>query len=142
MSKLLPITSILLLTVAFALAKSSSTTSSQVSPAAQANAKERTVRGCLSGTNSNYTLTDSSGRVWQLEGSADQLKSEIGHTVAITGRGTNAAVMAGNSRDYIDVDMASINDLKVSSVKQISATCSQQNERYARSQAAAVLAAG
>ena len=51
-------------------------------------------------------------------------------------------VMTGNSKDYIDVDMTLVNDLKVSSVKQISATCSQQNMRYARSQAADMLAAG
>jgi hypothetical protein len=49
--------------------------------------------------------------------------------------------MTGNSKKYIDVDMASVNDLQVSSVKQISATCSQQNRRYARSQAADMLAA-
>ena len=140
MKRLLAITAMLLLTVAFAMAKNGITTSPLISPAAPA-AKGRTVRGCLSGTNGNYTLTDSVGRIWQLEGSTDQLNGEVGHTVAITGRGGNAAVMTGNSKDYIDVDMASINDLKVSSVKQISVTCSQQNRRYARIQAADMLAA-
>jgi hypothetical protein len=132
MNRLLLITSMLLLTIAFAMAKSSNTTNSQMSTAVAANAMQKTVQGCLSDANGDYTLTDSSGTIWQLEGSTDQLKNDVGHTVAITGRGNNAAVLTGNSKDYIDVDMASVNDFQVSTVKQISATCSQQNRRFAR----------
>ena len=141
MKRLLAITAMLLLTVAFTMAKSGTTTSSPISSVAPVKAEERAVQGCLSGGSGNYTLTDSLGNLWQLEGSTDQLKGDVGHTVAITGIGGNAAAMTGNSKDYIDVDMASVNDLQVSRVKPISVTCSQQNRRYARNQAADMLAA-
>lgn len=141
MNRLLPITSMLLLTVAFAMAKSSNMTNSQMSPAA-ANANQRSVQGCLSGTKGDYTLTDSLGNIWQLEGNTGQLKNDVGDTVALTGTGNNAAVLTGNSKDYIDVDMTSINDFLVSSAKQISEGCSQQNTRYARIKENDILAAG
>jgi hypothetical protein len=141
MSRILPLTSMLLLTVAFAMAKSSNTTNSQISKAVSANAKQETIQGCLAGADGNYTLTDSQGRIWQLEGSTDQLKGGVGHTVAITGRGNNGAVVTGNSKEYIDVDMASVNDFQVSSVRQISVGCSVQSRRYARRIASDMLAA-
>ncbi len=141
MRRLLPITSLLLLTVAFAMAKSSNTTNSQISQAST-NAKQMTIQGCLSSTNGGYALTDSLGNVWTLEGSSNQLKNDVGHTVAITGRGGDAAVLIGNSRKYIDVDMASISDFQVSSVKPVSAACSAQNKRYARIKAGDMIAAG
>ena len=141
MSRILTIASMLLLTFAFAMAKSSNTTSSQI-PGTQVSAKQMTIQGCLSGANGDFTLTDSSGRTWQLEGSKGRLRNNVGHAVAITGRGNNAAALTGNSSKYIDVDMASVNDLQVSSVKQVAAACSVQGERYARSEANDMLAAG
>ncbi len=131
MNRLLPITAMLLLTVAFAMAKSS-TTASHMSTVAATNTNQRTVQGCLSGAKGNYTLTDSVGNIWQLEGDTGQLKNDVGNTVALTGMGNNAAALTGNSKDYIDVDMTSIDDFLVSSVKKVSEGCSAQKTRYAR----------
>jgi hypothetical protein len=129
MRKLLPIASMLLLTVVFVSAQSSDITNSQTSMAAQASAKQNTVQGCLFATGGIYNVPDSSGGLWQLLGSPNQLKNDLGHTVAVTGTGSNAAVLTGNPNEYIDVDMVSINDLQVSSVKQISGTCPEQSKR-------------
>jgi hypothetical protein len=93
MRRLLPLTSIWFLLLAFATAMNSNMANSQSIPTSSGNVKERIVRGCLSSVNGIYTLTDPSGRVWQLEGNTGQLTGEVGHTVAITGRGSNAAVM-------------------------------------------------
>jgi hypothetical protein len=142
MRKLLAIISVLLLTAALAMARSSNTTNSQMSTAAPANAKQMTIQGCLSSSNGGYALTDSQGNLWTLEGSKDQLKGNVGHTVAITGQGGDAAFLIGNPEKYIDVDTTSVADFQVSGVKQISATCSQQNLRYARIKAGDMLAAG
>ena len=139
MRSLLGIASVLLLTVAFAVAKSSNPTNSQT---ALTNAKQMTIEGCLSHSNGAYALTDSQGNVWTLEGSPDQLKNNLGHTVAITGRGGDAAFLIGNPARYVDVDMTLINDLQVSSVRQISAACSAQNQQYARMKAGDMLAGG
>ena len=136
------VVSVLLLTAVLAMAKSSRVNHSQIAKVASANAAQKSLNGCLSYADGTYSLTDSLGRTWQLEGNTEQLKNEVGHTVALTGTGTNAAVLTGNSREYIDVDMASVNDFQVSSVKQISATCSQRNERYAQQEANDMLAAG
>ncbi len=138
MRRLLAITAVPLLTVAFAMAKSNNTTNSQMSP----TATQTTIQGCLSSANGGYAVTDSQGNVWTLEGNTGQLKTDVGHTVALTGRGNNAAALTGNSQKYIDVDMASINDFQVSSVKQISAGCSARNQQYARVKAKDMLAAG
>jgi hypothetical protein len=142
MRKLLTITSVLLLTIAFAMAKGSNTSNSQMSPEASPIARTMTIQGCLSSANSGYALTDSQGNVWTLEGSTGQLKNDVGHTVALTGRGGDAAFLTGNGEKYIDVDMASIADLHVASVKQISTGCSAQGTQYARHKAADMLAAG
>jgi hypothetical protein len=129
MRRLLLIASMLLLTVAFVSAQSSDITNSQTSLPAPANAKQDAVQGCLFATGGIYNVPDSSGGLWQLLGSPNQLKNDVGHTVAMTGTGSNAAVLTGNPQEYIDVDMVSINDFQVSSIKQISGTCSEQSKR-------------
>ncbi len=139
MRSLFSIASVLLLTVAFAMAESSNATNSQT---AVANARQMTIEGCLSHANGAYALTDSHGNVWTLEGSPNQLKNDLGHSVAITGRGGDAAFMIGNPTKYVDVYMALVNDFQVSNVRQISAACSTQNQQYARMKAGDMLAAG
>jgi len=141
MRTLLGITSMLLLVFAFAMA-SSSPANSQMSTTFPFNAEQMTIRGCLTAANGGYTLTDAQGNLWTLEGNADQLKSNVGHTVAITGKGGDAAALLGNSNRYVDVDMTAITDFQVSGVQQISATCSAQTERDAQIKASDMRAAG
>ena len=143
MRRLLPLSLLLLLAVAFAAAKTSNTTTNPQTPmATSASTQQGTLQGCLSSAGNEYTLTDSSGTTWQLEGNTDQLKPYVGHTVALTGNGNNAAVMTGNPNHYIDVDMTSINDFQVSRARQISPTCSPQNERLAQHEVNAMRGAG
>lgn len=54
------------------------------------------VEGCLQGTNGEYTLSDNSGRTYQLEGDTSNFSAHVGHEVQITGptSGTSA-IMPG-----------------------------------------------
>lgn len=99
MNRLLLIASMLLLTASFVMAKSSNTAGSQTSSTALTAAKQETIQGCLSSRNGGYTLTDTLGNVWQLEGNTNQLKNnDTGHTVAVTGKGNTAAAVTGNTK--------------------------------------------
>ena len=74
-----------------AFAAAQDTSPSNAPPADQGNRgsmqSATTVRGCLSGTAGNYTLTDDqSGAVYALSGNIDNLASEIGHQVEVTGQ--------------------------------------------------------
>lgn len=62
--------------------QSSSQTSSQSS---SSSGNETTIQGCLNGSGGNYTLTDSSGKTWQLTGDTAKLSDHVGHTVEIKG---------------------------------------------------------
>jgi len=43
------------------------------------------LRGCLSGSADNYTLTDHNGTIYHLMGGGDQLRDAVGHEVEVTG---------------------------------------------------------
>ena len=43
------------------------------------------LRGCLSGSPDNYTLTDHNGTVYHLVGASKDLQNSVGHEVQITG---------------------------------------------------------
>src|SRR5215469_7431927 len=44
-----------------------------------------TIEGCLAGSSGNFTLTDSSGKTYQLAGDTAKLTEHVGHTVRISG---------------------------------------------------------
>src|SRR5215470_1542025 len=43
------------------------------------------IEGCLNGSAGNYTLTDTSGKSWQLAGDTSKLSDHVGHQVRISG---------------------------------------------------------
>jgi|SRR5437899_1327541 cytoskeletal protein RodZ len=45
----------------------------------------KSVEGCIGGAAGSYTLTDSSGKTWQLSGDTSKLGDHVGHTVQATG---------------------------------------------------------
>jgi len=91
---LLPL-SLSCLLAAFAAAQD---TSPSTAPAQGNMQSATTVRGCLSGTAGNYTLTDDqSGAVYALSGNIDNLASEIGHQVEITGQPSAAPSSQDNT---------------------------------------------
>src|SRR4029077_17994767 len=49
------------------------------------------IEGCLSGSAGNFTLTDQSGKAWQLAGDTSKLSDHVGHQVRIMGDGGSAA---------------------------------------------------
>src|SRR5438270_13619355 len=55
------------------------------------------IEGCLSGSAGNWTLTDQSGKTWQLAGDTSKLSDHVGHQVRITGSGDNSGSASGNS---------------------------------------------
>jgi hypothetical protein len=72
------LTLVLLLSAAWLLAQDTMGKSSGA-------AGETTITGCLSTTGTYFNLTDSSGKVYRLNGYANKLKDHVGHQVAITG---------------------------------------------------------
>jgi len=49
------------------------------------NSGPTTITGCLATVGNHYTLTDSSGKVYQLSDEANKLTKHVGHEVKITG---------------------------------------------------------
>src|SRR5438094_6490410 len=58
------------------------------------------IQGCLSGSAGSYTLTDQSGKSYQLEGETSKLSEHVGQEVQITGKesgSSNAGMSASSS---------------------------------------------
>lgn len=80
------------------------------------------VEGCLQGTAGNFTLTDSSGVAYQLQGDTTKLTEHVGHEVQITGS-TSGASATSTSSAASSSGGASQPTLEIKSVKHISKTC-------------------
>jgi hypothetical protein len=102
--------------------QSSSQTSSQT-PSSSGN--EKKVEGCLNGAGGNYTLTDSSGKTWQLAGDTSKLPEHVGHKVEITGTTSTSGSESGGSAGASGGSRSSSSQptLTVTSMKHISETC-------------------
>jgi hypothetical protein len=93
--------------------------------------KSKTVTGCVQkGTEAGgYTLTDESGKVWELASSAAKVSAHVGHKVTLTGSPTKAPKATEAKKESNEKEEAGsgthAGDFKVSSVKMISETCSQ-----------------
>lgn len=55
------------------------------SPETGADRGGDTIEGCLAGSSGNFTLTDSSGKTYQLAGDTAKLSEHVGHTLRISG---------------------------------------------------------
>jgi hypothetical protein len=116
MKKLCLFTAILLLSSAWVVAQDNSQAGSSSSPSStnqagtsgssqtssdqagtynssqtSSNASQTTIEGCLSGSGGNYTLTDNSGKTYQLQGDTSKLSEHVGHEVRIKGTETGAS---------------------------------------------------
>src|SRR5712692_7109671 len=91
MKKAVILFSALLMTAFLAFAQDASTTgntSNQTSNSTNGGA----IRGCLSGSNGAYSLTDQqTGTVFSLTGKTDALAQHVGHEVEIIGQKSDAA---------------------------------------------------
>jgi hypothetical protein len=131
MRKFSLISAILLLASAWVLAQNSTPPTSQYpssapsssqpasqdaqQPASQAPkdaAAGGNVEGCVGGSAGSYTLTDSSGKTYQLAGDTSTLADHVGHDVKVSGTLASAAAAAGGTPT-----------ITVKKVKMVSATC-------------------
>jgi hypothetical protein len=93
---------------------------------ATGSAGQKTVTGCLSGSNGSYTLTDKHGMTYQLTGDTAKLSEHVGHEVKITGNSNSAASAASGGAAAAGATpggAAAEKTLEVSSVKHVSKTC-------------------
>jgi hypothetical protein len=98
------------------------------------------IEGCLSGSAGNWTLTDQSGKTWQLSGDTSKLSDHVGHQVRVSGAdnsasgsspssGSSGAASATNPSSGAGATGAgsssgSQSTFNVKKVKMISSTCS------------------
>jgi hypothetical protein len=88
---------------------------------------QMTVEGCLSESNGNYTLTDSTGNVYRLVGGS-KLSEHVGHTVKVTG--TNPSHIPSSSSASsanAGATPSAPPTLTVTSVKHVSSSCSSSS---------------
>ncbi len=135
MSKTLMLALTLLCSTAWLLAQGQYSQSPQTSSeAGQASAAGQTsgagqtsIEGCLQGSNGNFTLTDSSGTAYQLQGDDATLTKHVGHEVKVTGTASAAAAAPapGSAGTNNDMSKGSAQALTftVDKLKHISATC-------------------
>lgn len=110
--------SIVLLGLTWAIAQDQ--TGAASSQAGQSASGQKTVEGCLSGSNGNFTLTDKNGMSYQLTGDTAKLSEHVGHEVKITGMPSSGAGASGASAS---AGAGESQTLEVSSVKHVSKTC-------------------
>ncbi|HVP63946.1 MAG TPA: hypothetical protein VMT82_03560 [candidate division Zixibacteria bacterium] len=125
MRKLLLLCSVLLLisVCAFAQYDSNANSTSKV--------ETKTIQGCLSSSNGQYSLTDSSGNtIWLRGKNTAQLQSSVGHQVQVTGseRQVNAHSATDNRNSQTDAmskeSDPNHNSFLVESVQDTGSACS------------------
>ncbi len=82
-----------------------------------------TITGCLATVGNHYTLTDSSGKVYQLSDEANKLTKHVGHEVKITG--TPGVRTRDNSQQGVESSVKETPVIRVKTVTHIADTCSK-----------------
>jgi hypothetical protein len=132
MPKMWTLALVLLISAAWLQAQESPSGSSQsgssqtaAGQTGSAGARQASVEGCLQGSNGNFTLTDSSGTTYQLEGNTSKLSEHVGHEVQVTGTPSKSSAGTGaNSNSAMAPGESSgSRTLTVEKVKHISKTC-------------------
>jgi hypothetical protein len=120
--------SIVLLSVSWVVAQSTPAQSGQKSynqSATGNSGPDRSVEGCLNGSNGQYTLTSDRGKTFILAGDTSKLDQHVGHEVIVTGTRKSAGNTAGPSGESAGTmsNQANRPTLDVVSVKHVSETC-------------------
>jgi hypothetical protein len=95
MKKLFALIAALLLSAVWVFAKDAAQAGSSASSQMKSNASEMTIEGCLAGSEGNFTLTDSAGKSYQLQGDTSKLTDQIGHQIRI--KGTQSATASATT---------------------------------------------
>jgi hypothetical protein len=83
-------------------------------PAANSNTDQTNIKGCLGGSDGNYTIAeDNTGQIFKITTSSVDLKPQLGHDVRLAGRKANGAVSSGTAD----------NSFAVTELKMISEQC-------------------
>ena len=133
MRQILLLVSVLLLGLSWAVAQDatqgSTTPSRGTNPMNSgqnsAAAGEKTVTGCLSGSNGSFSLTDKHGKSYQLTGDNAKLSEHVGHEVRVTGTPSPSASGAtgGASGTTTAGGTGADQSIQVTSLKHVSKTC-------------------
>lgn len=130
------ITAILLLSSAWVVAQSSSTpptvpdnsqqypsssgqkpdTSQTSAPPAGTDRAAQSIEGCISGAAGAFTLTDATGKTYQLGGDTSKLADHVGHQVQVTGSAEPAAATSAGAPTSFNVKK----------VKMLAASCANK----------------
>jgi hypothetical protein len=115
---------------------SSTTTQTTTTQTTQTSSDSaNSIEGCLNGSAGNWTLTDQSGKTWQLSGDTSKLSDHVGHQVRLMGTdnsgsgssGSNGAATnpsSGAGATGAGSSSGSQSTFNVKKVKMISSTCS------------------
>jgi hypothetical protein len=67
-------------------------------PAANSNTDQTNIKGCLGGSDGNYTIAeDNTGQIFKITTSSVDLKPQLGHDVRLAGHKANGAVSSGTA---------------------------------------------
>ena len=91
-------------------------------PATQQNSS--IVRGCLSGSVGNFTLTDQNGMQFRLVGGETALQSQVGHEIEV--RGSESQTVVGNS----EATAPSPANFQVTGVRNVGDSCKPQRDGF------------
>src|SRR5215467_693525 len=119
---------------------SSTTTQTTTTQTTQtSNGNSTSIEGCLSGSAGNWTLTDQSGKTWQLAGDTSKLSDHVGHQVRLMGSDNSSSASGSSSPSSSSPSSSSPSSstpsssagaagtqstFTVNKVKMISSTCS------------------
>ena len=89
-----------------------------------------TVQGCLQGSNGNFTLTDSAGTTYQIQGDTSKLTEHVGHEVRITGTTSTSSSASGSTPGQTGSTTSTPQQptIQLQDVKHISKTCKSANK--------------
>ena len=77
---------------------SSTTTQTTTTQTTQTSTDSSTsIEGCLSGSAGNFTLTDQSGKTYQLAGDTSKLSDHVGHQVRLMGTDNSSSASSSSS---------------------------------------------
>src|SRR5437868_3837471 len=77
---------------------SSTTTQTTTTQSTQTSTDSaNSIEGCLSGSAGNWTLTDQSGKTWQLAGDTSKLSDHVGHQVRLMGTDNSSSASGSSS---------------------------------------------
>ena len=113
------------LAVAQDMPASSNTDASQSKQTSQSyQTSNGVIRGCLSGSAGNYTITDQNGMQYEVNGPDNQLQASVGHEVELTTRQDQASA---TSTQGDQTTSSTTNSVQVSNIRDVASTCTKGN---------------